>query len=460
MQTQHITIRNNEKLHRVLLAGVFAGALTLFMLWGFPAYAGSAPGYAMAPDNPEHQGALPRERPPELAIIDSYLDMAAENNPELRRLAHEYRSRREMIPQAGALPDPEIDIAYFINADDPETFAGRFSVSAMQMFPWYGTREARREEQGAMAEEQFYALQSRRSELFTEIQELWFDYTALVQTIGVVRVNRDIVSDLESIVMVRYETARAGTADLLRIQMEDRRLMTRIENLEDSENALKARINERLNREPFSEVEIPGQLPVRRPAHSESALVDLAREKNPKLRQFKAMDAAAQHRTRLARLEGYPAIGVGLEIMGRDYASMAMMPGMDEGYVGMLSISVPLYRGNYDAKVRQSLEDRGSVTRGKEQVSNAIARQMTEYLVDWRESDRNLRLLDNELIPRARQAFKVLVEEYGAGNVSFEEVLQVQRELLDLDIERIGVLAAQNRAVARIEQLYAARPGF
>jgi outer membrane protein, heavy metal efflux system len=440
MQTEQMITTRKKISFRATVKGLI-GVFAILWLWT-PVFADSDTPYA---DD-------------QLSIIDSYLDMAAKNNPELRRLEHEHQSRLEMIPQVGALPDPQVDIGYFINADDPETFAGRFSVSAMQMFPWYNTRATRREEQSAMAREQMHALQNRKAMLFADIQELWFDYTALVLTIDIVRHNQEIVSDLESIVMIRYETARVGTADLLRIQMEDRRLVTRIENLEDSKNTLKARFNELLNRMPDAEIEIPEQLYARRPVHSEAALITLARQNNPEIEQFEAMEETAEHRTLLARLAGRPEIGIGLEIMGRDFATMAMMD-MNEGYVGMVSIKIPLYRSNYDAKIRQALEDKQSVTQGKYQALNAIARQMEENLVNWRASDRNLRLLENELIPRARQAFDVLSEAYGAGGVSFEEVLQVQRELLDLDIERINLLAEQNRVMARIEALYAARPG-
>ena len=453
MLIKRIIIKKTKKMHPIpkgICMGFIVGIFMALLFWAPPIFADET-----SRNNDPHDS----KRPVELSIIDRYLEMAAENNPELRRLDHEHQARLEMIPQARALPDPEINIGYFINADDPETFAGRFSVSAMQMFPWYGTRSARQDEQSAMADEQLHALQNRKTALFTEIQEIWFNYTALVLTTEIVRINREIVSDLESIVMVGYETGRVSTADLLRIQMEDQRLITRIENLEDSKNSLRASFNELLNRAPGSEIEVPEQLPARRPAHTEAELITLAREQNPELGQFDAMETAAEHRTRLARLEGRPDIGIGLEIMGRDFTAMAMMPDMNEGYVGMVSIRVPLYRSNYDAKVRQALADKQSVLQGKKQISNAIQRQMAENLVDWRESERNLKLLENELIPRARQAFDVLSEEYGAGNVSFEEVLQVQRELLDLDIERFNALAAQNRAIARIEQLYGARPG-
>src|SRR5690625_7610204 len=38
--------------------------------------------------------------------LQEYLRIAAEENPELRSLWHQYRSELEVIPQVGTLPDP------------------------------------------------------------------------------------------------------------------------------------------------------------------------------------------------------------------------------------------------------------------------------------------------------------------------------------------------------------------
>src|SRR5690625_198460 len=62
--------------------------------------------------------------------LQEYLRIAAEENPELRSLWHQYRSELEVIPQVGTLPDPEVSIGYTINPMMPDPLLGRFSVSA------------------------------------------------------------------------------------------------------------------------------------------------------------------------------------------------------------------------------------------------------------------------------------------------------------------------------------------
>jgi outer membrane protein, heavy metal efflux system len=64
-----------------------------------------------------------------------------------------------------------------------------------------------------------------------------------------------LIRDLEKLVEARYETGRAGQADILRIQMEEQRLKTRIADMEDRINPLKANFNELLNRDAAADIE-------------------------------------------------------------------------------------------------------------------------------------------------------------------------------------------------------------
>src|SRR5690625_7437808 len=70
--------------------------------------------------------------------LQEYLRIAAEENPELRSLWHQYRSELEVIPKIGTLHDPEDSIGYTINHMMPNLFLSMFSISDMKMFPWIG----------------------------------------------------------------------------------------------------------------------------------------------------------------------------------------------------------------------------------------------------------------------------------------------------------------------------------
>ncbi|MDZ7689755.1 MAG: hypothetical protein U5K69_01120 [Balneolaceae bacterium] len=75
--------------------------------------------------------------------LEAHLQTAAQNNPALKASFNHYLAALEQVPQVNALPDPELAFGYFISPIEtrvgPQT--ARFSLS--QMFPWFGTLDAR-----------------------------------------------------------------------------------------------------------------------------------------------------------------------------------------------------------------------------------------------------------------------------------------------------------------------------
>ncbi|MGM0507337.1 MAG: TolC family protein [Bacteroidota bacterium] len=385
--------------------------------------------------------------------LQEYIGIAIEENPELRSLWYQYRSELEVIPQTGTLPDPEISVGYSLNPMVSEPFSGRFSLSAMQMFPWFGTLQSRRDMQRESAEADYHKLNSQQLTLFRELQSTWFDLAELTKQIEKARETIQLVRDLESLVEVRYETARAGQADLLRIQMEEQRLRTLIENLVDRMNPMRAKFNAYLNRDPNMDVETPEQIEVREFWYDEDELREKIRELNPAFDELDAREQMLNKQQKLARLNGRPSFGLGVEVMGRNSATMSMFPDSGEMYTAMATIRIPLYQARYSAQYRQASEQLKAVDSRRSETENRFTTELEQALEQYRESVRSITLLEEELLPRAEQALEILSEEYTSGNVRFDEVLRLQEQLLELELEQIEVLVMQNKAVIKIETL-------
>ena len=385
--------------------------------------------------------------------LEEYIRIATEENPELRSLWHQYRSELEVIPQVGTLPDPEINVGFTMNPMMLDPILGRFSVSAMQMFPWFGTLQTRRDMQRASAETGYQRLNSRQLALFQELQSTWFDLVLLNRQIEIARKTIQLIRDLESLVEIRYETARAGQADLLRIQMEEHRLQTLIENLEDRLNPIRAKFNAYLNREPDREVQIPIQIEAREILYNEDELRARIREQNPAFDELDAREQMLNEQRNLARMNGRPSFGLGVEVMGRNSGAMSMFPDSGDMVAAMATIRIPLYRTRYSAQNRQAVELLKSVDYRRSETDNRLTADLEQALEQHRESLRSITLLDQELIPRAEQALKILSEEYSSGNVRFDEVLRLQEQLLELELEQIEVLVKQHKTIIRIETL-------
>ncbi|MCC5905823.1 MAG: TolC family protein [Balneolaceae bacterium] len=385
--------------------------------------------------------------------LEEYIRISIEENPELQSMRAMVEADRERVREVGVLMDPEINVAYDFNPMMFDSQLGRFSVSAMQMFPWFGTLGARRDLQRSAANANEAQVSVRQLEILRVVKLAWFDIAEIREQIRITEETLELVRDLEKLVEARYETGRAGQADILRIQMEEERLKTRIADLEDRINPLTALFNELLNREPSEKVETTEELRHTGMAWSDEEARERIRRQNPIFDGIDAERSAAEKERRIAQLDGRPGFGIGVEVMGRDFGPMSMFPDARESIIGMATVRVPLFRSRYDSQKRQADHRIRSFDLREHQTENRLMAQLEEYLEEVRRSERITTLLSEELVPRAQQALTILSEEYSVGNARFDELLQIQRELLELEFERIEAVVNQNQAVVKIESL-------
>jgi outer membrane protein, heavy metal efflux system len=269
---------------------------------------------------------------------------------------------RERVREVGQLIDPEITVMYDFNPMMYDSQLGRFSVSAMQMFPWFGSLEARRNLQQSAVEATQSQISSRQLEILRDVQLAWFDIAEIHEQIRVTEETLELVRDLEKLVEARYETGRAGQADILRIQMEEQRLKTRIADLEDKLNPMKARFNALLNRDAIAEVETTDEIEPRPVAWTEEEIRSLIRQQNPQFDGIAAERSGAEKQRRIAKLEGRPDFGLGVEVMGRDFGPMSMFPNARESVIGMATVRVPLFRSRYNSQNDRPIIESGHST--------------------------------------------------------------------------------------------------
>lgn len=126
---------------------------------------------------------------------------------------------------------------------------------------------------------------------------------------------------------------------------------------------------------------------------------------------------------------------------------------MNETFIGMAVVRIPLYRNKYQAQEREARFQLRATGELEIDMTNRFRTDLEKTMKSLRDGQRKYSLIKNELLPRSEQVLEILSEEYRTGQVRFDELLQVVRELLALENELIEALAAQNEAMAEIEQL-------
>lgn len=443
--------------------------------------------------------------------LNDYLMIAAENNPNLKAKYFQYQAALERVPQVGSLPDPQVGFSFFVMP--MERYMGNQigTISLMQMFPWFGTLGAAKNEMTFMAKAKFEEFNESKSMLFYEVRANWYALQLLEKEIAITKENIELLKTMEQIALTRFKSggqsgnnsggsgnvrssgnqntnnsnsgmggmnmqgqsttgnspsrnmpqmgemdnmsSSGSMIDVLRVQMEINELQNNLALLEDSKIPLLARFNLLLNRdkiEPvmFSDSILAATIPV-----SLNEIPDSIKANNPMLKMLEQDEQAFIAQGKMNQKMGLPMIGVGLQydIFQPRANSESMMNGRNM-LMPMATFTIPLWRKKYTASVRESDFMRQSVIEQKQEVSNQLMVNYEDALKDFKDADRRVKLYQDQT-SLANQALNILIVQYTTEGSNFEEVLRMQQQLLDYRLKYLDALIDGNIAVAMMERL-------
>jgi outer membrane protein TolC len=386
--------------------------------------------------------------------LEPYLQEAAQNNPELKAQFREYLAALQQVPQVTALPDPEAAFGYFIRSTETRVGPQQARLGVTQMFPWFGTLGARGESAAQMAKAKFQAFQESRNKLFFDVKNTWYQLYMINQSLQITQENIDILGTFESLVTSRYETAQASQVDILRVQIEKEDLIVQAAAFEDSKKVLQQRFSELLNRSETQQATIPDTLlasPLPLPVPE---LKRLTLQQNPRLTKLDYEAASASGSIDVARKEGLPKFGLGADYIFTGKREAALADNGKDVIVGRIGIQIPLYRKKYRAQEKQAQLRLQAVRDRMESTQDGLLTTFQETLRDFYDARRRVALYKDIQIQRTRQALDILTEEYATSATDFEELLRLQRKLLEFQLAREEAVVDQNTAVAYTEYLY------
>lgn len=444
--------------------------------------------------------------------IADYLQIAGANNPALKAKYSEYYSALEKVPQAGTLPDPELSFAMFISKEGlyMERFMGQqlSDISVMQMFPWFGTLGAAKNEATYMAQMKFASFQEARINLYHDVRSTWFKLYQVDQELKLLEQEKEILKTYEQLALTRFKTGTSGTSvpmsnnaaspttaspsssgnmggmnmgnataatpasstsgmggmqggssgsmvDVLLIQLQMKELDTRMEILKASRKPLEIRFNNLLNRSTGETIIIADTLTsVQLPA-TLSIIQDSVIQNHPMVKMYEWDEKAREAQQRMATLMGRPMIGVGLSYMifrPRQDELMNVTMGGENMFMPMVTMTLPIYRKKYNAQRKEAAFLQQSATQNKEAVQLDLLSELENLLNEFENNNKRLTLL-NEQIAITNQAIRLMTTAYSTGSSSVEEILRLRQSLLNYQQQQISSITEQHISVSGITKL-------
>ena len=375
----------------------------------------------------------------ESATLDDYLHYAAVNNPALRSRYLEFKAAVDEVVQAGTLPDPEMNFEYALDS-------GNSRIGIMQMFPWFGTLAARSDAATARARAAGLDFEAAGLALAEQVGNAYAEYVFLSHSLEIARENLALIEEFEAIARVRLEAGRGNYVDVVRAQLELSILNDAIAGLEQLRPALAARLNAVLHRPIEAELPWPKPVEPEMQPFATAPVFAALNEQNRDLAARQQRIEAARQEIILAQKRSKPNLGVGLEWMNNQN-----MGGDD--VMLMFSMNLPLWRVSYRAAEQQARARAEAEQQARQETKNQLLAQTRNALYELADSQRKLRLYNNELLPMARELIAASEAAYQEGNIDFPGLIDAQRQLLQYQLEMARASVDNLQTRARLFQL-------
>lgn len=397
-----------------------------------------------------------RSEPKEITsslTLDQVIAEALRNNPQVRSMQAKWEAAQERPTQERTLPNPALTFKGGNGVDDfnfPRTQETRVGVE--QTFPWFGKLGLRGEVAEKDAAIVHHEHEAMELEVVASVKEAYFDLYAVQLSMSITRAEEDVLKEIETIAESRYATGAASQQDVLKAQTETTMLKQQLLDLEQQEATAKAKLNLLLDRPADSPLGLAVSPPVLETEVDTGRLFDQAEKGRPEIRRAQMDIERNEAQRNLMKKEFYPDYRLGLEY-GHMEGGYTDFSGSENQLMVTIGFDLPIWRTKYRAGLREAEKmiesSRATLEAAEKQISYDVQDAHFKSLT----ARRTVELYKNSLIPQAAARFKASEVAYRTGQVSFLELLESERFLLNARVMEamaegnLGIqLARQERA--------------
>jgi outer membrane protein TolC len=356
--------------------------------------------------------------------VETLVEAVLTRNSSLPEMIAAWKAAQARYPQVISLDDPLIGTNL-----SPAGFSrvgNGYRLEIFQRYQWPGKLPLRGEIAQAEASAASRDVENARQQLIESARDAFYDYYLTYRALEVnaeaLRLLREFKQNADS----RYKTGQVSAQDPLQAEVEIGRLRERDILSERQRQVAIARINTLLQLPPSlplppppKEIQVEGELP------DPQGLLAQALSQRLDLLKLADQIKAAQAAVKLAYKEYYPDI----DAMAA-YDSFWDNP-LQRAQVAM-RFNLPVRLGKRHGAV---VEAESRLAELKAQYDRQAAQagfEVQQAYEQWRESLRTIRLLDKEVLPAARLNVKAAQPAYMTGRIPLFTLIEVQRNLVDL----------------------------
>jgi cobalt-zinc-cadmium efflux system outer membrane protein len=386
-------------------------------------------------------------------VLADLIQEALANNPRLEAAVQRTLAAEKAVPQAGALPDPQLTLGLMnlpVNsfAFDQEPMTGKL-ISVMQMFPFPGKQALATN----MAEDEAAAVRLQQAEIRNQIVQMvkkaYYDLYAIDRAAETVEKNKTLMEQFVQVAETKYATGSGLQQDVLRAQVELSKLEDDLITWQQRRLAAAAKLNALLNR--------PADAPVRATA-KELALPDTPpqfspsqiEERRPLLRAWRERLNKAGDAVELARHDRWPNFTLGASYSQRDNLATGMI--MHDFFSATISLNIPLFSSRKQgAKVAEREVDEAALAAEYKNVRAEVLAEIESLRAELERNRKRVELYRGGILIQAQQSLESAQTGYQVGKVDFLTLITNWMMVENYELQYFFALADYHKALAGYE---------
>ncbi len=147
--------------------------------------------------------------------LESFLEQAEANNPEVQAFELRYNISKEKINEVNTLPNTEVSAGLFVSEPETRTGAQKARFSVKQMLPWFGSITARENYIASLSEVDYLDMVIIKRKLRLSVSQSYYRLYAIKKQQEVLAENIELLKNYEKLALTSLEVGNATAVDVL-----------------------------------------------------------------------------------------------------------------------------------------------------------------------------------------------------------------------------------------------------
>lgn len=381
--------------------------------------------------------------------LAALIEETTKNNPTIRAAHDRWMAEKNVISQARALPDPVLIASYFTlegNKADERVLQGLELLGGSQEIPFPGklyTRWKIAKINANRADAEYFAV---TISIISQLKRKYYDLYYVNKAIGILKHNQVLLEALEKKAEEQYGAKHAPEQDVFRAQTELSRFDMRLISLQQEQQSLMTDINTIVNRNLDVHIATPNHLVLTPFDHKAEDLNDAIKQRSPHLNVRRKEVAKSKEGITLSKMDYFSDFELEAEHV-RDRAVGA------SGYQAVLKATLPLYFMDKQNKaVRESVARYHANLEEYQVVYQNLGYRVKNAFLIIHRTKKLIKLLQDRLLPQAKQTLASSQIAYRAGGVDFITMLNNLLTLQDNELELEAEIVKHEKQITEIEE--------